>query len=258
MKGHPERKDLCYRIWLKVLMVLIMFLPLYTEKPYNPADTTKVIAGILMTPLIAQIRWLLPIAKGILLAAVLSPLFLRKSERAVLGWYAVLLVSAAFFQNMGTTEYGFSFIPGNLIDQLLVTVWIVFDLIRGKTRMNRSDFQKENLWLLPFMVLAFLMPYAMENGILRPSINNVLINEAGVTYCMFTPVITGTLLLFEKRVYRPTLYIISFLGLGFGILNMITWFVFDLPDWWMGICHIPLMVISIRGMTAGRKKTIEV
>lgn len=253
-------EKLVYKKWFKVLIVCIMFLPLVTETGYDPQNTTKVIAEVLKNPLINQVRWVLPIAKAILLFAAVSPFVLKRhSEKPLLSLYAALLLMMGIFQNMAQTQYGFTFIPGNFVVQYLVMGFCMHDLIKGKTRLSEEDFDKTKLWILPLMLLAFLMPYTIDDSwIIVPSLKNILVNEAGVTYCMVTPVVTGVLILFHKSVHKPTLNIISFLGLGFGILNMMTWFIFDIQNWWMGILHLPLLTVSIYGLwISGRKKEGE-
>ena len=97
------------------------------------------------------------------------------------------------------------------------------------------------------------MPYNIKNNTIVPSISTIFTNEAGVTYCMITPVILG-ILLFSKNINKATLNIISFVGLSFGIFNMMTWFGFNIKDWWMGILHLPLLIISIYGLRISKMK----
>ena len=104
------------------------------------------------------------------------------------------------------------------------------------------------------MALAFLMPYTIKNNIIVPSISTIFINEAGVTYCMITPVIIGMLILFSKNINKATINAISFVGLSFGIFNMMTWFGFNIENWWMGILHLPLLIISIYGLRISKKQ----
>lgn len=47
---------------------------------------------------------------------------------------------------------------------------------------------------------------------------------------MITPVILGIIILFSKNINKAALNIISFVGLSFGIFNMMTWFGFNIKD----------------------------
>ena len=46
----------------------------------------------------------------------------------------------------------------------------------------------------------------------------------------------------------------SFIGIYYGILNQITWFVLNPVYWWMGILHLPLLINSIIGFIIAIKE----
>ena len=112
------------------------------------------------------------------------------------------------------------------------------------------------IWIIPLMLLAYLMPYAVsDTGAVIPAFfSTVFHNEAGVTYCMITPVILGVMLLFSKGVHKPTLSIVAYVGFIFGLLNTVTWFGMQRESWWMGILHLPLVIIALCGLIVGRQK----
>lgn len=131
---------------------------------------------------------------------------------------------------MRRIDYGFTFIIGNMIVQYIIAICCFNDIIKGKSKISKEDLNKKALWIIPLMTLAFLMPYNIKNNTIVPSISTIFTNEAGVTYCMITPVILGILILFSKNINKATLNIISFVGLSFGIFNMMTWFGFNIKD----------------------------
>lgn len=106
------------------------------------------------------------------------------------------------------------------------------------------------------MLAALLMPYAVDGqDVIMPAFQlSILWNEAGLTYCMITPVILGVMLLFSKGVYKPLLSVISYTGFLFGLMNMITWFALRSENWWMGILHFPLLILSIYCMIVAHKE----
>ena len=244
-----------YKKWFKILLVLVMFCPLITEQKYNHQYTTNVIGSVLEHPYINNIGVGLIITKIILLVVCLLPLLMKeKSCKYILGYYGVILLFVGLFQNMSNTEYGFTFIIGNMIVQYIVSICCFNDVIKSKSKISKEDLNKKALWIIPLMILAFLMPYIIENNKIIPSISTIFTNEAGVTYCMITPVIIGMLILFSKNIDKATINIISFVGLSFGIFNMMTWFGFNIKDWWMGILHLPLLIISIYGLKISKIK----
>ena len=239
--------------WFKVVLALIVFIPPYAQIPFSPENTTAVIASVMAYPLITSISWVAPLAKWVLLAVVVVLLIMtnKGAEKVLLGYYVIILIIVGLFQNMSfTTAYGFVWLIGNTIVQLIVAVFCLYDLIKRKTVIRQGSLKRSRLWVIPLMVFAFLMPYEVNvAGDVYPAFPiSVLFNEAGVTYCMNTPVLLGILVLFSDGVYPPTLSIISYVGLVFAALNLVTWFGIQPESWWMGILHLPLLAISILGL----------
>lgn len=253
-----EKKSLGHTVWFKVVLTLLIFLPNFSQIPYEQADTTSVIAFVMAHPLIVSTAWLLPVFKLLLLWAAVSPfVFKNQSAKVVLGYYAFILVATGLFQNMAQTEaYGFVWLPGNTLIEFIVGAFCAYDLIKGNSVFHRKEFNRSRLWLIPLMLPAFLMPYGISAaGTVMPAFRlGVLGNEAGVTYCMITPVIIGIMLLFSRGVHKPTLSVASFAGFIFGLLNMITWFGIQRASWWMGVLHLPLVIIALYGLRIAYKE----
>ena len=252
MMNSKMRKPLGHTIWFKIILTVLIFLPCYTQVGYSSANTTNVIAAVLSHPMVTSIQWLLPIAKWLLLAFVIvSIIYEGFSKRILLGYYAFILLIVGVFQNIAFTEqYGFVWLIGNTLVQFMVLGYCAFDIIKDKTVIAKENLNKKRLWVIAPMILAFLMPYAInnENHVFPAFTPSVLFNEAGVTYCMITPIIIGILLLFSKGVHKPTLSVISYVGFLFGLLNMMTWFGIQTQNWWMGVLHLPLITLSFYGL----------
>lgn len=255
------KKPLGHAIWFKIILALLAFIPAYSQIPYEQTDTTSVIASVLASPLIVSISWLLPVFKLLLLCAAISPfVFREKSEKVVVGYYAFILVLAGAFQNMASTAaYGFVWLLGNTLLEFIVLGFCLYDLIKGKSKIQKQYFNIRRCWIVPLMLLAYLMPYAVSDtgAAISAFTLNVLYNESGVTYCMITPVIIGVLLLFSKGIHKPTLSIVSYVGLIFGLLNAVTWFGARRESWWMGILHLPLLVIALYGLMIAHKERVN-
>ena len=250
-------KPLTSRWWFRaVLIVLFVFVPPYAVLPHDSSQVSDITAATLAHPLAYEISWLLPIAKLLLLAAVIAPLFIgvRRGGRWLLGYYSLVLIIVAIFQNMAQTEqFGDTWLIGSTLVQLVVAAVCIYDLRRGLTGIDRSSLALRRVWLVPLMALAYLMPYAVNaSGHVYPSLAHILTNEPGLTYCMITPIVIGMMLLFPGKIHKPTLSLISFTGLLFAIANMMTWFVLRPADWWMGVLHLPLLLTSIYGLWEAR------
>lgn len=242
-----SRKPFIHRCF-KILLLLLFFTPAYTQIPYDPIYTPEVIASVLSQPLIEHIAFLLPLSKVflflIVIAVMINP---SRYSRLFFGYYIFLLIIVGIFQNMAVTQdYGFSWLIGNSLVIFIVAGFCLFDFSKRNTIFSRKNFEMKRLWVLIPMLLAFLMPYSMNaQGVIEPGFGwTVFMNESGVTYCMITPVMVGVMILFLKDTYQPTLFIVSFIGFVFGLMNMLTWFVFQAESWWMGVLHLPLMILS--------------
>jgi hypothetical protein len=226
----------------------------------DPAKSTEVIAAVMSHPLVSSINWLLPITKLLLLFIVILPVISNRFlQRFLLGYYSFILLVVGILQNMSFSEnYGFVWLVGNTLVQITVLAYCLVDVIKNKTVIRRENISIKRLWVLIPMAFAFLMPYSVDslNRVFPSFTSEVLFNESGVTYCMITPVILGIILLFLKGVHKPTLSVISYVGLIFGLFNMMTWFGMQRENWWMGILHLPLLILSFYGLLAARKEKI--
>jgi len=254
------KKHIGHTIWLKIVLTILFFVPVYAQVSYGPEEITDIIAYVLSDPLVVQVAWLLPIFKLLLLIAVILPSTgLKFMKRVPMGYYAFILLIVGVFQNMARTEaYGFVVLVGNILVQFAVLGFCLYDFIKGKTVIDSNNLNTGRLWVVPLMALALFMPYSMDCiCTIYPAINlSVFYNEAGVTYCMITPVIIGLLLLYSDGVDKATLSVISYVGFVFGLFNMVTWFVMDSANWWMGVLHLPLLVIAFYGLiVAYREKS---
>jgi len=258
------KKPLGHTIWLKIVMTILFFIPAYAQVPYDHSEIPDIIAYVLADPLVVQATWLLPVFKLLLLMAVVLPLIaparMRFSGRIAMGYYTFILLVVGVFQNMATTSaYGFVFLTGNALVQFIVLGFCAYDCFKGKTIIDKKNKNANRIWVIPLMLLAFLMPYSADCmcNIYPAMTLSVLYNEAGVTYCMITPVIIGVMLLYSKGVDKATLSVMSYAGLMFGVMNMITWFGLNQNGWWMGVLHLPLLVISLYGLVVARMERLQ-
>lgn len=230
---------------LPVALLLVTFAvpPVQGGEIAGQQQITGLIQGVLTQPWSESVAALLPLAKVALLAvAILGVAGIGPYPKVVLGYYAALLAIMAIFQNTATLSGGVTIILGNMLAQLGVAVVCVLGL---RHTAAAAALRRGRLWLLPLMLWAWLYPFALDGGTVVPGgWTGVLANSAGVTYCMVTPVIAGTMALRPAAYGRRTRAIVGWLGLIFGLLNMMTWFVISPDSWWMGILHLPLLVIA--------------
>jgi hypothetical protein len=238
-------EKLIKKSWFYLILVFLLFMPSIVQHPVSPEQAPLVVQEVLQNPLIYKIKLLFPVAKMVLLLLFIGPLLwknqFRKSFAIIVSIISVLI---AFFQNISTdTRYGSAILLGNIIVMVMVILSWIYEIRACQNDFSKPRVQWWNIILLMLSFFAFWMP--AQNGKLYFSVKDLLLNEAGLTYCMVTPFILGVLLLYYPRVNKVTLRITSFVGLLFGIINMLTWFVLNTEFWWMGIIHLPLLINSI-------------
>ncbi len=252
-RSTPERRT---RFWpFPVLAVLtILVPPLVGGTPVIGAKVSVVVRAVLSQPVAESVPLILPLAKAaLLLAAVIGLRGRHWAARTTLGYYVVALVVVALFQNTAVLPQGLTFLIGNAIGQLAVAGLCVGALVRSPQTI--APLRRGRLWATPLMLLAWAYPYAVVDGIVRPSLATVLSNGSGVTYCMITPVVLGVMFLRPSPYPRLVRVASSALATVFGLLNMVTWFIISPVNWWMGVLHVPLLTIGLAlGLTSWRER----
>ena len=245
--------------WLYLVLLLLFFLPAQASKSFDPRESVDLIGQVLSNPLIYAFPGLMPIAKvipAVLIGGVI--VFGNRMRRAFNGYAALLYIALAIFQTTAITDrYGLVVITGNLALILVVGLVWVWEVI-----VERNDFapRKRRLWkwwVAPLAAVTLLAPVDASTMTPDFSLVRMLSNEAGLTYCMMTPVVLAVLTLFHPTVNLVVLRVSSFVGMLLGAVNMIVWFVVNPWGWWMGVMHIPLVVIAIYGFVLGLRRTGE-
>ncbi len=249
------------RVWFRVLVALLLVAPVVATRQVPPEEISLAISQVLSHPLATTFPALLVVAKAALVLAFFVPLLLRsdKAGVALLAYYGVILLVVGLFQNMSvSTDYGFVWVIGNTAAQWIVAGFVAAALGRVRKDGMSLELHPERTWMIVPIALALLEPYGVgEAGNLVPAFDlGVLTNDTGVTYCMITPVVLGTMLVWgmDEGPAREAVSLASYVGLLFGILNLATWFVFMPASWWMGVLHLPLVVVSVAGMAETRRR----
>jgi len=234
--------------WFYVFALILAFIPSITQKSVPPDQIPLLIKEVLQNPLAYRFPIFFPIVKILIISILVGTLFFKDTFKKVFPlFFIILLAVISVFQNISlNTQFGYALLLGNLLIQGLVVFSWIYEI-----RVQHNKYSKINIkwWKIVCLILgffAFWMP--ASNGLMRFSLIDFFINEAGLTYCMITPVILSFLFLYYPNVNKVTLRITSIAGLYFGIMNMITWFVLNTEYWWMGVIHLPLLINSMIGL----------
>lgn len=243
--------------WFYVALLILSFIPSITQITTSPEQISSVIKEVLQNSLIYKIEFLFPIAKIALIILLLGPFIWKNVFRRIFPiLISLILIFVLLFQNISLeTQFGYAILLGNILIQLVVVFFWIYEV-----KVQKNDFSKLHItwWKIVCLLLgfvAFWMP--AKNGLMHFSVSDILLNEAGLAYCMITPVILAILLLYFPNINIATLRITAFVGLYFGIMNMITWFVLSTEYWWMGVLHLPLLIISCIGFILSRATRIS-
>jgi hypothetical protein len=165
----------------------------------------------------------------------------------------ILLFMVIIFQNMSNdTSYGFTILIGNIIAQMVIVILFLWEIKTSRNDFSEYKISPINIIAFTLGFLAFWMP--SKDGIMHFNIKDIIFNEAGLTFCMIIPIIIASLLMYYKTINMTLLKMVSFIGIYYGLLNQMTWFVLNPVYWWMGILHFPLLINSIFGFIIAIKE----
>jgi hypothetical protein len=244
-------RKLASRRWfypaIYVLLVITAMLPPITQIPYDQRNTKDVILSILMVSILPYQSWgwLFHVATLIVIALAV---FRRQVAGRVMSVYFGLnyLLIAALQTNALTDTYGFAVHTGALVATLLLGMLWLWVAWRGRLHASFEDVPTWRWSLLPLALLVFWSPIALEGTRVIPNFDPLLLltsPDYGLAYCFMTPVFLFLLILFYPRVDAFAFRMTAFNGLIYGLLNLTHWFDPDLV--WMGVMHIPLLVIPL-------------
>lgn len=234
------------RWWFYLAILFLFFLPLYVEQPYDPRDTAKIIAAALPRALIYSYPALFPLFKILpLLTLAGLAVFGRRAGRFFAAYAGLNLLLIAVFQSAArTADYGLVIMVGNMAVYLFVSLLWLWEAAIG-----RNDFSpaRRPFWrCLAAIPALFAFWFPMREQTPLPDFSPLLLltNEVGLTGCMMIPVYLAVLIWIHPKVNGPVMRVTAYAGLLTGIMNMLQWFVFQPGGWWLGVLHLPLLLLS--------------
>ena len=242
-------------IWLYILIILGIFIPSYTQLPFESSDYSILIPEVLSNPIIYQYNVFFIISKILLLMLFICPIIVKnKFKRPFSIICVIMLLFITLFQNMSSqTSYGFAILFSNIFIQFIIITFFVIEIIKPKNDFSIIKIKWWNIITIILAFFAFWMP--AKEGKIHFNILDLLLNEAGLTFCMVIPIILSVLLMYENK-NKHLLRIVGIIGIYYGILNQITWFILNREYWWMGIIHLPLLINSIIAFIISKSKKL--
>jgi len=243
--------------WFFLIFILIQFIPPYASKGFEISEIGMVTGEVLSHSLVYNFPTFYSIFKILPLALLICIILLRNRAARIFNLYvAITYLLFAFLQNIAFTEkYGLAIITTNIVMFLLVALFWIWEALVQKNDFTSPTKLSKKYWIIPLAFLAFWYPINFET--MGPDFNilYLLTNEAGLTFCMMTPVYISLLILYYPRINIVTLRITSLVGVIIGFYNILTNFImFPSLLWWNGILHLPLISISVYGLIISLKK----
>ncbi|GAB4489756.1 MAG: hypothetical protein Fur0016_07420 [Anaerolineales bacterium] len=228
------------------LLVFISFLPLYTERPYDPRQTQSVIFEILQVATLPYAAWGWVFHLGTLVVIAFSLWNLAIGGRVMAVYFGLnYLVIAAVQTSAITPSYGFAVHTGALVtDVLLGLLWLGMAW-KGGLQVDWKAIPRWRWVLLPFALLVFWSPIALQAERFVFDFNPLLLltsPDYGLAYCFLTPVFVFLLILAWPNVNIFAFRVTAFNGLLYGLFNLAAW---GNPNTVvLGVMHLPLLFIT--------------
>ncbi len=242
---------------LYALLVIIFFLPPYAETPYAPQDTSNVIRELLVATSNPEPYTAFAPLFHLATIALIALIARRPTHagRVLAAYMGVNYLIIGWVQGQGVTEtYGYVVQIGNVVAcALLGVIWLI---VAFQNRLNISfdHLDWRHYALAPLALLAFWSPAVVNNGVVYPDFNPMLLLASpayGLSYCLTTPVFLWLLIVALPDAPPLAYRITAFNALPYGLINMTSFF--DPATWWMGVLHIPLLALSIAALIAVRR-----
>ena len=237
-----------------VLLVIIAFLPLYTERPYDPRETQQVILEILMvaTQPYAAWGWVFHVATlGVIALSVWKP---QVGGRAIAAYFGLnYLVVAAVQTRAQTASYGFAVHTGALVADVLLGLLWLWVAWKDGLRISWKDVPAWRWFLFPLALLTFWSPIAVEGSRFVYDFNPLLLLTSpnyGLTYCFLTPVLLFLLILAWPQVNGFAFRVTAFNAVLYGLFNQSAWASPDTAV--MAIMHLPLLLLGLLALLLAR------
>lgn len=199
-----------------------------------------------------------PIFKIMPIVLVFSIAFLGNRVNQFFSLYVgINYVLFAFLQSIALTEkYGLSIITVNLFMFIIVAAFWFWETIVQRNDLTPRKQSRWKYWVIPVAFLAFWYPCSISGAVAVQDFNLIhfITNEAGLAFCLMTPVYLSILTLYYPRVNVATMRVTALVGAIIGVYNVMVNFFFAPGLWWNGILHIPLLTISAYALILSFKK----
>ncbi len=183
----------------------------------------------------------------------------RVSGRLLFTFMGVNFIIIALVQSFGATEmYGEVIHTGGLVGFTLLGILWIWAAVKSNNEPLLTNIQWHDMIFLPFVVLSFWAPYKVKANVVLPDFNPALLftsPDYGLTFCFTAPVFLYLLFVLFPRINILVYRITAFNSLLYALFDIAHWFNPDTR--WMGVLHLPLLVISIAALIQSRNRKVS-
>jgi hypothetical protein len=238
------------RWWFFLILLILQMLPPLTAEPVGSEQAGWLIGAVLSQAIVYDLAPLFPFFKILAILMIVSVFALKtRISRYFSVYVGVFYFLVAFLQSIAfTEEFGFAVVTVNLVMFLIVALTWFWEAIAQKNVFDTPRRDQSTIWVIPLAILAFWYPINTETMALDLNPLLFLTGEAGLAFCMMTPVFLSVLIIFYPNINIVTLRVTSLVGIIISFYNILTNFImFPALLFWNGILHIPLIVLSVYG-----------
>lgn len=240
--------------WFYVILILLQFsIPPYASRNFNIAEWSNIIIITLRNGLLYLISECYPYFQTAAIIVIICLLIFKNKFAKIFNIYVTLsYLVFIIFQNIAYTEkFGLSIVSINVIMFLLVAISWIWEIFTSQNNYSFSKLKIWKYWIVILALFAFWSPIELTD--LQPNFNPkyIITNVSSLTFCMMTPIFLTIMILNYPKINIVTLRITSIIGTIIGIYNVFNFFA--PKGFWLGIVHIPLIVISVYGLILSLK-----
>lgn len=237
--------------------VILTLLPPYVSANFHLPDVLKINSFILTHSIKPDFSFVFPFFNLITLLIGFGVFFFGKIlEKPFAFLVSTNLIISGFLQNFSISDsYGFAISLSTLSLTLFTAGAWIFEIFSDQNDFSQAPGRLRLALLFPLAGLAVWHP--VHPATLKPDFNPAyfLTSGSSLTFCMMATLSLSVLLAYYPGINKTTLIMTSLAGFLIGVGNLWLEFI-HLPGMiWVGILHIPLVLLSSLGLRFSFRET---
>jgi hypothetical protein len=234
-----------------LIVGIMTLLPPFVTSNFRIQNILQINSFILTNSIKHDFSFLFPISNLIILIILLGTFFFGKYfQKAFSIFICLSYLVSGFLQNISISDqYGFAISFSTLFLTLFVAGSWLYEVFSNQNEFTKLPHPQRLIVFVPIAVFAIWQPLNPMSLALDFNPVYFLTSGSSLTFCMMTIVSISVLLTYFPNVNKTTLTITSIVGLLIGVGNLWLEFIY-MPDlFWVGVLHIPLVLVSLIGIT---------